>query len=929
MIKRIDLEGEWEFRLDGEKKGIDRGFFLGSFEDTIKLPSTTAIEKKGEPNPLRETGFLTEEYKFEGFAWYSRKFFVPEDMKNRTARLILERTRKTAVWINGKPVGSENSLNAPHIYDITLLLKSGENTVTVLVDNTDYPTRGGHLTSPDTQTNWNGITGRIAVEFYDSVYIEDIQIYTDVKNKKARVSFILRGADSAVVSAQAEAEGDICSVQSFGIKPDNTGRAEFVYDMGEEPLLWSEYTPCIYTMKITVDGSADMQTVSFGMRDFSADGMEFKINGHPVFLRGKHDGLVFPLTGAAPADVESWIGVFKTAKEYGINHYRFHTCCPPEAAFTAADMLGIYMEPELPFWGTIAAKDDEGYNEEEQQYLINEGFRIMQSFGNHPSFCMFSLGNELWGSPERINEIMGYFKAYDQRHLYTMGSNNFQFFPNIVENDDFFCGVRLSRDRLIRGSYAMCDAPLGHIQTDEPGTMHSYDRFINDSAESGSVNADGEIEIQYGTGVKKVKVSESSGGLSPKIPVVSHEVGQYAVYPDFSEIEKYTGVLKARNFEIFRKRLEDAQLGGLAHEYFLASGKLSAACYKDEIETAMRSGYLSGFQLLDLQDFPGQGTALVGMLNAFMESKGLISPEDWRKFCSDSVILGQFERYVYSAGERFTAYVSVRDYTPAGFSADKAQWSFEYGGEKISGEFAVSAKGNGLLNIGVIEFEIPETAKPCKAVFKIRAGETENSYDLWIYPETDFVFADMYEKNGNRLFTVHSAEKAAELLEKGERVLLIPDEVISGVDGIYCTDFWCYPMFRSISESMNKPVPAGTMGLLIDTGHKALESYPSEFYSTPQWYNIAMGGRCAVLDGTGISPIVRTIDNFERNHSLGILFEANVSGGKLMVCTSGIETLSEHPEIKQFAKSVTDYCLSDEFCPESELSDEKLKEIFG
>lgn len=64
------------------------------------------------------------------------------------------------------------------------------------------------------------------------------------------------------------------------------------------------------------------------------------------------------------------------------------------------------MEPELPFWGTIAAKGEDGYNEEEQDYLINEGIRIIKEFSHHPSFVMMSLGNELWGNRERLGEII-------------------------------------------------------------------------------------------------------------------------------------------------------------------------------------------------------------------------------------------------------------------------------------------------------------------------------------------------------------------------------------------------------------------------------------------------------------------------------------------------------------------------------------------
>ncbi|MFR6497101.1 MAG: hypothetical protein ACLUOF_12495, partial [Ruminococcus sp.] len=343
--------------------------------------------------------------------------------------------------------------------------------------------------------------------------------------------------------------------------------------------------------------------------------------------------LIGPRTGYAPTDVHEWLRVLSIAKSYGINHYRFHTCCPPDAAFTAADVLGIYMEPELPFWGTIAAPGEEGYNEAEQNYLIELGDKMLDTFGNHPSFVMFSLGNELWGSPERLGKILRHYKERDSRHLYTQGCNNFQHFPLMVPEDDYYVGVRLSKERLLRGSFGMCDAPLGHVQTERPSTMHQYDDVIFPKQTEGEGTSDTEeIEIQYGTGVKKVQVSKTAGGLIPTKPVVTHEIGQYEVYPDFREIDKYTGPLKARNFEIFRFRLGAKGMLRQADKFFRCSGALAAACYKEEIEAAMRSQYIAGFQLLDLQDFSGQGTALVGMLDAFMDSKGLISPEEWRMF---------------------------------------------------------------------------------------------------------------------------------------------------------------------------------------------------------------------------------------------------------------------------------------------------------
>lgn len=268
--------------------------------------------------------------------------------------------------------------------------------------------------------------------------------------------------------------------------------------------------------------------------------------------------MIFPKTAFAPTDLEEWLRVMKISKSYGMNHYRYHTCCPPEAAFIAADMLGIYMEPQLPFWGTITEEGEENHNQEEQDFLVEEGFNMLKFFGNHPSYCMMSMGNELWGSKKILNDIIGGYKKFDSRHLYTQGSNNFQWFPNVIENDDFFVGVRLANDRLIRGSYAMCDAPLGHIQTDKPAANHDYDSIIRPKKQASSteISEDGTVQIQYGTTMKTVKASEADADFIPEVPIVTHEIGQYETYPNFKEIEKYTGSLKARNFEVFRERLE-------------------------------------------------------------------------------------------------------------------------------------------------------------------------------------------------------------------------------------------------------------------------------------------------------------------------------------------------------------------------------------
>jgi hypothetical protein len=925
MMNKIDLSGIWNLQLDEEKQGVQY-----PYRDTILLPGTTSYAKKGRKNEKAELGCLTDEYKFIGYAWYSREIEFSFEMEEKISFLYLERTRVTRVWIDDEEVGTQNSLCTPHIYDITKYIKAGKHTITILVDNSDYPTRGGHLTSQDTQTNWNGITGRMEIQIYHSQYIKELQVYPDIKNKCIQVKASISEGNQGVLSLTAESfNGAAKHNVAELIVPITANELSFTYCIGDEMLLWSEYEPNLYRLKCELkieDHVIDTKELTFGMKEFKAAEDKFLINGKKTFLRGKHDGLIFPLTGFAPTSLEEWLKVLTISKSYGINHYRFHTCCPPEAAFEAADILGIYMEPELPFWGTVTDDNDDNHNPVEQNYLIAEGFRMLKHYGNHPSFAMLSLGNELWGSKSKLNSILKAYKEYDSRHLYTQGSNNFQFFPEILEEEDFFCGVRFSKHRLFRGSYAMCDAPLGHVQTDRPNTRKDYDTNIypvNDTQEvSSSRNSDGTIEIQFGTEAKKVTASEQNVQIIPHIPVVSHEIGQYATFPNYNEINKYTGSLKARNLEAFYKRLEEKGLAHLAEKYFINSGKLAVQCYKEELEAALRSKKLAGFQILDLQDFSGQGTALVGILDAFMDSKGIISAEEWRSFCSDAVLMARFDKYNYLSGDKFSAHMELCYYRNIPLHDITLLWELK-DDEKTYEKGIVKttcSDSRNYYDLCDISINMPKVTEMKKLSLSMRIEHTDiaKDYELWVYP------TEVILDSGELILCDSFSEKAIANLEAGKKVVILPnpERFENTIEGFYCTDFWCYPMFRSISESMNKKVPVGTMGLLNDVKHPVFKDFPCEEYSTYPWWSIVTNSRSVILDGTSknLQPMVQIIDNFERNHKLGLLFECKVLQGKLLVCTCDFDKIMDQPEARQFLYSIFNYAKSDDFSPECELS---------
>lgn len=893
-----DLSGQWDVFLDENK--AER--LPENYTDIITLPNSTSNAGLGKLNSETEYGCLTDLHKFEGYAWFRRNIEITPEMADKNITLFLERTRKTRLFLDGKPAGSYCSLCAPHRYSLNGIAP-GKHELVICVDNTDYPTGGGHLTSRDTQTNWNGILGRIELQAYNA-YPEAVCVIPDLNSRSVHVRAEIVGALSGkallrvfddtreygrVSAAFTEAIPLECDISLSGAVP-----------------LWSDASPSL--LKLEIDVAGDKRTVTFGMRRLSSDDRTLLINGRQTFLRGKHDGMVFPDTGFMPADVKSWLRVFETAIEYGINHYRYHTCCPPEAAFEAADILGIYMQPELPFWGTIPEEFGE-----EHEFLRQEGWRILREFGHHPSFVMMSMGNELWGSKERLNELIAGYKSQYPDKLYAGGSNNFQFVPCVLEEEDFFSGVRLGKDRLIRGSYAMCDAPQGHIQTNYPNSIHNYDPLIDEAAafagaqiiyedESSSLNPDmksqqdnAEIMIQYGTEMKKVK-AEAWDNISVHVPVISHEVGQYAVFPDFDEINSYTGPVRHEAYEAYRNGLKEAGMLHRWHDFFKSSGALAVDCYRRDIETALRSSMMSGFQLLDIQDFPGQGVATVGILNAHMKSKGLITPEEWRKFCGETVVLAMINGFVYKSGQEIQCGLLVSSTNPE-FSGKEIRWELLTDGELTdSGVSEIFERNGRIYRARSIAFSV-NCNKPVTAQLRIfTEGGTENSYTLYIYPDIDIKITEKeISCRGRSIAITQDFEQA-----KQGGAIYIPALGDESLPGEYCTDFWCYGMFRSISESMGKPVPTGTLGLLIDSRSDLLEKFPSESYTTPQWYEIITHSCCADLDGTDIEPDVWVIDNPERRKRLGLLYRREGA----VCCTSRLWEIADRPEVKWFALSL-------------------------
>lgn len=989
MFISMDLSGCWMF-----------SFEKPDYNDTIELPGTTALSGKGGPADEPCIGYLTERYPYSGKAYFKKTITFPAKYAGMRCCLFLERTRLSRLYINGVPMGEGNSLTAPHRYYFTLPDECSL-CIEIEITNTGYPVPGGHMTSPDTQTNWLGIMGRIELQIFTDIYIDKAvtRYLADTDSLQCHLSIINNTTEP--VNTTLTVCPEIMKLQeliltdgkNYGLPAQDmtlsrtlsepftdkihldAGANEVTFKLTRGSLpLWSEHNPSLVQLHFELAKSEfknagyenrgtdnhepeynDSYTCFAKLCNLTTTEHDFLMNGTPVKLRGKHDGLLFPLTGAAPMDVHEWLKVMGTALRYGINHYRYHTCCPPEAAFTAADLLGIIMEPELPFWGTVADKDEEGCNETQQNYLMDEARRIMTEYGNHPSFGMLSLGNELWGSKKRVSDILCTLKEFDNRFLFTQGSNNFQFVPEIVPGEDFFVAARLApavngrNKHLIRASFATCDAPLGVNQTQAPSTKYNFDDAIIDSdADNPSENntfhtmdseESGMIAIQYGTGVKYVRASQSNGKVAAVLPIVSHEIGQYCMYPDFDEIERYTGVLYAGNLEIFKEKEKAAGMERDFRRFFKASGTFAVNCYREELEMMHRSRYMAGYQLLDLQDYTGQNTSLVGVLNSFMESKGLIDEKSWRRFCSDEVLSVSFDGYIYEDGDTFHAQIILSHFNPLmDFEGQKLICELLYADSTILSRRKLTMKNlscgtHSLMNFSC-DLAVREIRQLTGERLILRAGisgtDISQEYTLHLYSRKAVTETALNKLlSGTAPLITCNAADGWKVLDEGGCVLLFPSTVNEYIPGFYCTDFWNYPMFCQISINANKDIAVGTLGLCIEHKHPALALFDSEMYSTPQWYNIVSCSKGVILDGEPFEPIVQIIDNTDRCHRLGLIFEAcTYNGGKLFVCSADYDKLNHCPEGRQLILSLLSYATEAQMKPDTHISKETYTKLF-
>lgn len=894
------LAGDWKVALDPSDEGIKQSWFQShDFAGTLKLPGTTDLAKIGTRTQGSYPGSLTRVFEFYGPAWYEREINVPQDWQGKSVDLFLERVLwESRVWIDGKACDTQDALSTPHIHSLGQL-SPGKHKLTVRISNMMIHPWGedAHNFTEQTQTIWNGAIGRIELQAHDAVSVSQFRVFPDAAAKRVKIEANFRNSGSArdgfltVMITEPSSDKPFASIR-VPVKVDaGTSVIEQRIELPAAPKLWDEFTPNLYhaTAIFESEGRSVTSATTFGFRELKTTQHQILINGRPMFVRGNMDHCVFPLTGHPPMEVEGWKRVFAIYKQHGMNQMRCHAWTPPEAAFIAADEMGIYIQTEI-FWmqyplgsgkpvgdmkqRSATPKSFASSDQSPDEFVKAEMRRVIDTYGNHPSLVFFVIGNELGRSDWKATaEWINAEKQHDPRHLYAVSTAR-----EITPADDFADTHAVPKVGWVRDRV-------------EPMTDWDYEKLY----------------------------------AKAPVPVIAHELGQWPTYPRWSEISQFTGVVQARDLEECRALAQRYGVEDQNEAFHNASGALAIRLYKDQMESHYRTPSCSGFSTLCMQDYPGQGEALVGWLDSFFDSKGIVTPERFRRWCNSSVPLVRVSKYVYTADEAISATAELAHFGASDWAEVKPHWRLldASGAVLREGDLpAIAAKTGGLTSLGAFTVPLSDLKSPARVRLELQctAGDTTlaNDWDFWIFP------SKISDSEPSEVAVVTTLDDAKKSLSDGKKTLLLAHQLgskrnkqLANFKPVYWSE-WYFPW----SE---------TLGALVQNQHPAMAQFPTDDHYDWQWQDLCKTGRGFVVDRLPreLKPIVQPIPDFHLNHRYATIFEASVGQGKLLVCGYDVATkLDTRLAARQLRLSLLSYMHSDAFSPAIALTDSQLDQTF-
>ncbi|WP_342552846.1 sugar-binding domain-containing protein [Paenibacillus sp. FSL R7-0652] len=943
--------------------------------NTIQVPGSWEEQGYGQAPGYARIDTWTKIREYEGSAWYARDVFIPADTRSGHYVFGLKGVRWTSrLWFNGNEAGIRDSLLTEQTWDITPWVKPGENNrIEIWVDNTmKLPLAGSHIHSLHTAAAWGGITGGAFLERQPLRRVHNLRIEPDMASGTISVQ--------CTISRPAEVSASRMQLRIDIEHPDGTWLRPHLYDvqsaekqvnarteaqendgaetgviivsyrveLGAERTIiaWNDENPALYRAVVRLkEGEQELDRMEqrFGMRSFAARGKQLILNGTPVFLRGYVDCCIFPLTGYPVWDYEHYVKQFRTAKSYGFNHVRLHGWSPPEPFWEAADEEGMLVQAELPHWSRFFQESHTAAPIEILSYLTQELDRLLEALHRHPSFVLFSLGNELIGAnghPE-LNALIARAREKDPSRLYTDNTGFGQLPPQGREADYYIQSFNWH-------------PPLESVLSAVPDTTLDYHAVTRLASH----------------------------------PVIGHEHAQFTMYVRPQEREKYTGVFRPTWLDPVEESLQRKGMMVKLEPYQQATGKHQMRSLKEAMERVRRTPDAAGIQLLDIRDFPGQGHATTGFLDVFWEDKGITTPAEVKQFNADVVILLSCIERTYYAGELIEIDVRISHYGKRTLKNASIHWRMAADGQLLTeGEWSCGDIPCGsVLSLGSVKIDAPghgvsafrvEAELRCHpvndAIHPVSAEHSivhpanhltsvtaaQNVWHGWSFPvvqaaserhgdmkriwntmkelqpllveshceRVDHVDGCRLLRQGqHELLIVKSlTPNVLDVLLNGGRIWLQPDaeDLYDPVETKYLPVFWNYLMFAA--------QPGATMGMHMEKETALLGSFPHDGASDWHWYHLVNGTPAVCLDTMqDVNPLIEVVDHFHRAKRLAYAFEARAGKGRILVSTFPFTdtALMKRPEAAFLFQEMLSYVQGEQFKPSSSVTAAQLLGMF-
>lgn len=896
---RIDLNGQWQFRLDPGNEGEASGWQAGTtaFSDSIQVPGCWQAQGFGE-----RKGILRNHY--VGNAWYRRAVSISADWKDKVVSLRFGGvSRRATVFVNGTRIGEHDGFSAPFEFDISRAVRLGtENMMAVRVANPDPAISE----SPDKQTptepagmfnyiaSWGGIHGGVELEAKDQSSIEEVYLGSDVTKKTVSVKVSVRSLSSeqlrVIVAVTGDNGGKVHEGSQEVVTLSGPLHAMELKIPVPDARFWTPEDPYQYVAKVSLMcGSrvCDRVEQRFGIREITTQGNVLLLNGKPLYLRGYGDDNIEVLTGVPPASKDVYRKRLELVKSFGFNAVRFHSMTPMREFFEAADEVGIFVMAELPVAYTQ-------YFLPHKAFLRRELHEILLAHRNHPSFLSLALGNEF---------NLSWLKSDDERK---------EFLATVSE---FY-------------AYAK--------QLDPTRLILSNDGYVMRPTDMASLFRD----------------------FPKDVPTVRHEFGSYyCSLPDISLLDKFTGVIVPTWLEAKKRWVESSGLADRYSVYLRNSQRLQHLGRKYQIERARLNPDVTGYHYWLITDFPGgtgEGDSWEeGWFDYFWQPKG-ITPGEGKEINNPVLLMisaGVNDRTFWS-GEVKSFDVSVSNYGHEPIQNGTLKWKLT-SGDRVQLESTVTGVNAPLGRVTrVASLEMGGTLsgnQKLELMLELIHGQSTfvNRWSFWTFPKggllrtsnlpvTSLVkwaaLSRLYPfiQHGRTttdpdslLIATSLSNESMQFLEGGGRVLLLAEK----------------NSFGRSPESAFFPASGGALGTVI-SDHPALKGFPSEGFCDLQFFNLVEGAHAYPLDQWPKEMVpmiggIRTMTGFlskAKNLSrVGYVFEAKVGKGKLLVSTLRIrETFDEaYPETLSIFDRLLRYAVGSEFEPRFEITQDQVRPLMG